>query len=93
MVTAVILLNVERSQIKAVGEALAAFPEAASVYSVAGKFDLVATVRVQRNDDLAELVTERMVALPGILHTETLIAFRAYSRADIESGFSLGAGS
>jgi DNA-binding Lrp family transcriptional regulator len=92
MVTAVILLNVERSQIKAVGEALAAFPEAASVYSVAGKFDLVATVRVARNEDLAELVTERMVALPGITHTETLIAFRAYSRADIESGFSLGSG-
>ena len=59
--------------------------------SVAGKFDLVAMVRVQRNEDLAELVTERMVALPGISHTETLIAFRAYSRQDIESGFSLGA--
>ena len=91
MVTAVILLNVERAQIKAVGEALAALPEVAAVYSVAGKFDLVAMVRVKETEALAELVTERMVALPGITHTETLIAFRAYSRTDIESGFSLGA--
>jgi DNA-binding Lrp family transcriptional regulator len=91
MVTAVILLTVERSLIKAVGEQLAAFPEVTEVYSVAGKFDLVAIVRVTRNEDLAELVTERMVALPGISHTETLIAFRAYSRQDLEAGFSLGA--
>ena len=90
MVTAVILLNVERSQIKTVGEALAALPEVASVYSVAGKFDLVAMVRVKRNEDLAELVTERMVALPGITHTETLIAFRVYSKHDLESMFSIG---
>jgi DNA-binding Lrp family transcriptional regulator len=91
MVTAVILLTVERSQIKTVGEQLAAFPEVSEVYSVAGKFDLVAMVRVPRNEDLADLVTDRMVNLPGITHTETLIAFRAYSRADVEGTFSLGA--
>ena len=92
MVTAVILLSVERDAIKRVGEALAAFPEVTEVYSVAGKFDLVALVRVSRNEELADLVTDRMVKLPGISHTETLIAFRAYSRADVEAGFSLGAG-
>lgn len=90
MVTAVILLDVERSQIKAVAEQLATMPEVAEVYSVAGAFDLVAMVRVKRNEDLADLVTDRMVQLPGIAHTETLIAFRSYSKRDVEAGFSLG---
>ncbi|MCU0621033.1 MAG: Lrp/AsnC ligand binding domain-containing protein [Gemmatimonadales bacterium] len=93
MVTAVVLLSVERARIKEVGEQLAAFPEVAEVYSVAGKFDLVAIVRVRRNEELADLVTDRMVKLPGISHTETLIAFRAYSRADVESTFTLGGAS
>jgi len=90
MVTAVILLNVERTQIKTVAEALADLKEVAEVFSVAGKYDLVAVCRVGANEELADLVTERMVKLPGIQHTETLIAFRAYSRRDVEAAFSLG---
>ena len=92
MVTAVILLNVERAHIKTVAESLAGMPEITEVFSVAGKFDLVATVRVPANEALADLVTDRMSELPGITHSETLIAFRAYSRRDLEAGFSLGGG-
>lgn len=92
MVTAVILFTVAREHIKEVAEQLAAMPEVSDVFSVAGKFDLVAIVRVQANEELADLVTDRMVRLSGIKETETLIAFRAYSRKDIEAGFSLGAG-
>ena len=90
MVTAVILLTVARERIKPVAEKLADMPEVSEVYSVAGKFDLVAIVRVGANEDLADLVTDRMVKLEGISHTETLIAFRAYSRRDLDAGFSLG---
>lgn len=92
MVTAVILFTVARDRIKAIGEQLAEMPEVSDVFSVAGKFDLVAIVRVPANEDLADLVTDRMVKLDGIRETETLIAFRAYSRKDIEAGFSLGSG-
>jgi DNA-binding Lrp family transcriptional regulator len=92
VVTAVILFTVARDRIKDVGEQLAAMPEVSDVFSVAGKFDLVAIVRVHANEDLADLVTDRMVRLDGIRETETLIAFRAYSRKDIEAGFSLGSG-
>ena len=91
MVTAVILLTVQRERITAVAEALAEMPEVTEVYSVAGKFDLVALVRVRVNEDLANLVTDRMVRLEGILDTETLIAFRAYARRDLDAGFALGA--
>lgn len=91
MVTAVILLTVQRDRIAAVAAALAEMPEVTEVYSVAGKFDLVALVRVGVNEDLADLVTDRMVRLEGILDTETLIAFRAYARRDVDAGFALGA--
>lgn len=55
-----------------------------------GRFDLVAIVRVRENDDLAKLVTEQLAALEDIERTETLIAFRAVSRHDLESMFTIG---
>jgi DNA-binding Lrp family transcriptional regulator len=92
MVTAFILLNIERGHVNAVAARLTEMQGVAEVYSVAGKFDLVALVKVAANEDLADLVTDHMVRLEGILNTETLIAFRAYSRQDVEAAFSLGAG-
>jgi len=91
MVTAIILLNIERGQVNEVAERLAGIPGITEVYSVAGRFDLVAMIRVRKNEDLADLVTAQMLKVPGIVHTETLIAFRAYSRHDLEAAFSLGA--
>jgi DNA-binding Lrp family transcriptional regulator len=90
MVTAIILINAERSRIAEVGEKLADLPEIAEVYSVAGAFDLVAMVRVSENENLATLVTQKMPAIGGIASTQTLIAFRAYSRHDLERLFSVG---
>lgn len=90
MVTAIILLNVENKSINNVAEALADMPHVSEVYSVGGTVDLVAIVRVRTNEELADLVTRHMVELDGILDTETLLAFRAYSRHDLESIFSLG---
>lgn len=90
MVTAIILLNVSRGRVNEIAERMASLPGVAEVYSVAGRFDLAAIVRVPANEGLADLVTKHMVGLDGILGTETLIAFRAFSRQDIEAGFALG---
>ena len=90
MVAAVALLNVERDQINEVAEKLAAMEGVSEVYSVSGRYDLVVVLRVKTNEQLADLVTSNMLKLPGIKQTETLIAFRAYSRHDIEAAFSLG---
>ena len=59
------------------------------VYSVSGSYDLVAVLRVENNDQLAYLVTDRLVDIEGIEHTETMLAFRAYSRHDLETMFSI----
>jgi DNA-binding Lrp family transcriptional regulator len=90
MVSALVLLNVERGKINQVGEELATLPGVTEVYSVGGRFDLVAIIRVPDNDRLAQLVTERMLLVEGITHSETLIAFRVYSSHDLESMFSIG---
>lgn len=89
MITAIVLLKVARTQVNAVAETLAEIPGISEVYSVTGEFDLVAIVRVATNEDLAALVTECLVAVPGIEKTTTMLAFKAYSRHDLESMFSL----
>jgi len=90
MVTAIILLTVTRNRINAVAEKLAEMDGITEVYSVAGEYDLAAIIRVKDNDDLAELVTNRLLKVDGITKSETLIAFRVYSRHDLESMFSIG---
>ena len=90
MVTAILLMKVERGKVSAVAEILAAIPGISEVYSVAGRYDLVAIIRVRNTEDMANLVTGEIVKVQGIRETETLTAFRAYSRHDLEAAFSLG---
>jgi DNA-binding Lrp family transcriptional regulator len=90
MVSAVVLLKAERGKINEVAETLAEMAGVSEVYSVGGRYDLVAVIRVKENDDLAELVTNHMLKVEGIADSETLIAFRVFSRHDLESMFSVG---
>ena len=90
MVTAIILIEAERARLRAVAEALADVEGISEVYTVAGRYDLVAIARVAENEELADLVTGRLRDLDGIDSTETLISFRTWSRHDLESLFSLG---
>ena len=90
MVNAVVLLSIERDQINAVAEQLAGMEGITEVYSVAGQFDLVAMARARDNEALADLITARLLKVPGIVRSETLIAFRVYSKYDLERMFSIG---
>ncbi len=89
MVMAVVLVNVDTDATSRVAEELAGLPGVSEVYSVAGNYDLVAVLRVKTNEQLAELVTDRIRKVAGIRRTETLIAFRTYSKHDLESLFDL----
>jgi DNA-binding Lrp family transcriptional regulator len=90
MVNGIVLLKVERGAINEVAQQLAGLDGISEVYSVGGRYDLVAILRVRDNDALARLVTEQMLHIDGIADSETLIAFRAFSRHDLESMFALG---
>lgn len=90
MISAIVLLTAERDKINKVAEAIADVEGVSEVYSVAGRYDLAAIVRVKNNDDLAKVVTERIRKVAGITSSETLIAFQVYSRHDLERMFSIG---
>ena len=89
MVTAIMLFNVERTRINAVAEQLVEMSSVSEVYSVSGNFDLVAVIRVKSNEELADFVTRELHDVGGIEHTETMLAFKAYSQHDLESMFSI----
>ncbi|MEP7010013.1 MAG: Lrp/AsnC ligand binding domain-containing protein [Acidobacteriota bacterium] len=90
MVSAVILLVVEKNKINEVAERLVELDGITEVYSVAGQYDLVAIARVRDNEQIAEAVTRQMLKIEGILRSETLMAFRAFSRYNLERMFSVG---
>jgi DNA-binding Lrp family transcriptional regulator len=90
MVTALVLLSVEREKTNLVAERITAIKGVTEVYSVAGRYDLAVIVRVKENEDLATVVTDQIRGIVGIERSETLIAFRVYSRYDLEMAFSLG---
>jgi DNA-binding Lrp family transcriptional regulator len=90
MVTTVVLAVCDIHQVPETAQIVADVPEVSEVYSVAGDYDLVIMVRVRNHDDLARVVTESIAKVPGIVRTQTLVAFKVYSRHDVESMFSLG---
>jgi DNA-binding Lrp family transcriptional regulator len=90
MVTSIILINVERNQINSVAEQLAATSGITEAYSVSGQYDIIAIARVKTNEDLAELVTNQLLNNPAIIHTETMLAFKSYSKHDLEAMFEIG---
>jgi len=90
MLNAIVLMNVERDKVNNIAQELAEIEGVSEVYSVAGKYDLVAILRANKSERLAEMVTDSMLKVQGILTSETLISFRVYSRHDLESIFSIG---
>jgi len=90
MVTSIILINAERTKINKVAEQLAEIEGISEAYSVSGKYDIVAIARVPSNEALAELVTNKLLGMDAILKTETMLAFQAYSRHDLEAMFAVG---
>lgn len=90
MVTAIVLLNVERNGVENVAQQLLSFEGVTEVFSVAGQYDLVAILRTHTNEDIADLMTKNIRNVSHILRTETLMAFKAYSRDDLGAMFSIG---
>ncbi len=90
MITAIVFVNADVARIPEVAEQLSAIDGVSEVYSVTGQIDLIALVRVRTHDEIASVVADRLNKVEGVTSTETHIAFRAYSRHDLESTFSLG---
>jgi DNA-binding Lrp family transcriptional regulator len=90
MISALVLINAQRGQVNETAQSLLEIDGVAEVYSVTGEYDLVALLRLHAYEDLADVVTNRMVQLPGILKTHTLMAFQCYSKADLQQAWDIG---
>ena len=90
MTHAIVLIEAERSAMKALGGALADVEGVAEAYSVTGDWDFVAVLRVRDPEAVAEVVTQRFADLEGIRRTQTLVAFEVFSQHDLEAMFSIG---
>ena len=90
VITAIVMISVETDKIPEVAEQIADLDGVSEVYSVAGDVDLIAVIRVRQFDQIADTIAGRLSKVKGVLHTDTHIAFRAYSKHDLESTFSIG---
>ena len=90
MITAIVLLRVKTDSINEVAQMLVELDGISEVYSVAGQYDLVVMVRASTNDQVATLVTDHILKSQGLISSETLIAFRAFSQHDLDRMFSVG---
>jgi len=90
MVTGIVLLTVERTMINDVAGKLADMDGITEVFSVGGVYDLIAIIRTSDNEQLAEIVTDKMLKIDGIDSSETMIAFKVFSNHDLEQMFSIG---
>jgi DNA-binding Lrp family transcriptional regulator len=90
MLTAMVLIDVDAGVIPEVAAQIADVPGVSEVYSVTGEVDLIAMVRVREHDALADVIADRISKVPGVLRTQTYIAFRTYSKHDLEQAFAIG---
>ena len=90
MITAIVFIQADVARIPEVAEQIAALDGVSEVYSVTGEIDLIAMVRVRQHEDVAYVVADRLNKVPGVLRTETHIAFRTFSKHDLEAAFAIG---
>jgi DNA-binding Lrp family transcriptional regulator len=90
MITAFVMLSVEPGRVKSLAEELLSVKGVTEVYSVAGPFDLIAIVRVREHEQLSDLVTEVIANRPAITSTETMIAFRAFAKRELDAVLDIG---
>jgi DNA-binding Lrp family transcriptional regulator len=90
VITAIVFVKADTARIPEVAEAIAGIAGVSEVYSVTGEIDLIAMVRVRTHDDIAAVVADKLNKVDGVRETVTHIAFRAYSRHDLEAAFAIG---
>jgi DNA-binding Lrp family transcriptional regulator len=90
VISAIVLINAEVDRIPEVAAAIAEIHGVSEVYSVTGDVDLIAMVRVRQHEEFADVIADQLNKVSGVLLTQTHIAFRTYSKHDLEAAFSLG---
>ncbi len=86
MVTALVLIKVEKGKIHDVASILGAFEEVKEVFSVTGDYDLVAKVQVKEYENMSDIVTDKFQKIEGLISTKTMMTFKTYKFFDLSEG-------
>ena len=89
MITTIVLVRADPQRIPETARALAGIDGVQEVYSVSGDWDLIAVIRVAEWERIADVVTEKLARVPGLQRTNTLVAFRVYSRQDLAKAYDM----
>ncbi|HZA05759.1 MAG TPA: Lrp/AsnC ligand binding domain-containing protein [Propionibacteriaceae bacterium] len=92
MITSIVMISCDVARIPEVAQEIADLPAVSEVYSTTGTVDLIALVRVREFDEVADVIAGGIAKVSGVRHTDTHIAFRAYSRHDLAATFAIGLG-
>ncbi|WP_257477658.1 Lrp/AsnC family transcriptional regulator [Acidipropionibacterium jensenii] len=90
MLNAIVLIQASSAKIPEVTQAVLDIPGVSEVYSTAGHIDLIAMVRTHTMEEAAEIISDKINKVDGVVDTDTHIALRTYSDHDLESLFSIG---
>jgi DNA-binding Lrp family transcriptional regulator len=92
VITAVVMINTAADLIPEAATAIAEVEGITAVYSVTGEVDLIAIAQVRRHEDLAQVIADKVSKTPGVVSTQTFIAFQTYSKQDLAQAYDLGLG-
>lgn len=90
MADAIVLITTESDMVSEAAKRIVELDGVQDVYSVAGDVDLVAVVSTGHFEDLTGVIPDGIAKVDGVVGTQTLMAFRAYSREDEQAAFDLG---
>jgi len=78
MVTAFVLIHANDKDFSEMGRAMLDIEGVVEAHVVAGEYDMVAVVRVSDTPTLSRILTEKLVHVPGVSRTKTLISLEAF---------------
>ncbi|HEX9241006.1 MAG TPA: Lrp/AsnC ligand binding domain-containing protein [Anaeromyxobacter sp.] len=78
MKAAFVLVKCELARIEEVANALMELEGVSEVHSITGEHDLLVKLYAPTYEDFGDLVPDHLQKVPGVRHTVTLLAFRAF---------------
>ncbi len=75
---AFVLIKVQTGKVPQVSQKLYDIKEVREIFMVTGPFDILAIIETESYDRLGEILAEEIQKIPGIVETQTMMAFRTY---------------
>ncbi len=82
MPTAIILLKVNHAKVTGTAEAILEMPDVTEVYSISGRYDIMAIIKCDTVDKIESVITDHLLKTDGIIDSETMFAFRSLDKRE-----------